>query len=269
LKEELTLKEKFNKRLKREKQLKILSLSILSVLACLGGYSFGKHNSYQKLEDRVLGLLNINRVERSENYIDKLPQAEEIVDEEDKQNDETVNKENEKDEINKVSPNISSQTPCTQSDIDNYLESFCYWVREDNGDEAANWGEKLSNCGANFSIDNCWTANSSEDELKCSQEEYDYAVAYIEAAEKSYEEVLIDYEQAVIEYEECIYGEPDCDYSGEPAMAPDVIRDLTAQCRENYYEMCEIMDNRDWYAKNLQKIEEGIAQQMIVLQSCY
>jgi hypothetical protein len=268
---EVTLKEKYNNNLKKERIFKIFALVFLSIVSGLSGYFLGKYYTYDSLEGRVLGFFSSPKIERSDNYVkNPFEKDEDLFD---KDEDKITEKEDEKlEEIAESKESVSNstaQTPCGQSDINKYSENFCYWVREDNGDEAANWGEKLNNCGADFSIDGCWSDTSTESNLKCSQDDYDYAIAYIEAAEKSYEETLIKYQEAEDEYAECIYGDPDCDYSGEPVLAPDVRRELSTQCRELYYDTCEMNDTRDWYAKELNRIEEGIAQQMIVLESCY
>jgi hypothetical protein len=112
--------------------------------------------------------------------------------------------------------------------------------------------------------------------LKCSQYDYDYATAYIEAAEILYAERYEEYLLEVAEYDECVFGKTYneiyemCDSELSEAIRDPLYRaDSNAACVDRYYENCEMNDSRAWYLKELERLETGIYEQESVLESCY
>lgn len=231
-----TLKETIEKKLKREKYLKIL----LATIFCISLLSVGFVIGNPKVLTNIKGSL--------ENLLRK----------------DTSKPENED------TPGVVEEEEKEFENIDDALENL---IEENKPPvEESSKTQKTSTTKTTTPTETEPTAPI----LKCTQYEYDFATAFIPAATEVYNELYASYLSEVAEYETCRYGQTwnelyqMCDSKLSSLITDPAIRsNLNYQCIQNYYSDCEMNDSSDWYARQMEDKLVAINEQKAILASCY
>lgn len=112
--------------------------------------------------------------------------------------------------------------------------------------------------------------------LKCTQYEYDYATAFIPAAETVYADLYASYQREIAEYQDCMYGQSyselyaECDSKLSSLITDPTSRNnLNIQCVQSHYSDCEINNSSDWYETQMANKLAAINVQKVILDGCY
>lgn len=137
-------KNKFSPKILNSKKYKIFYffIPLIFIFCTLAILLFGPFNVpvFSQFGDKILGR-NISVVkeivntdlDKTQIETDTNTEIEEVVEEE--KIDQPITDK-------KTTPTKTSTVSCSQSDVDNYFNNFCYWYDID-GNKAADWGEKL------------------------------------------------------------------------------------------------------------------------------
>jgi len=160
-KDRLPLSEVIQKFEKKKKRVKIIYSICIIFLLLIIFLLFGplKVPLFSQLGDNILGreqrdLAQVEEVSKEVVDIDEISEEEELIEmEEDTESDPLEEKEK-----SSSGTTATKNTSCTQSNIDYYLENFCYWIKEGDGNKAAEWGKSLNSCGITGFLDKCYSS---------------------------------------------------------------------------------------------------------------